>query len=193
MQFKTLFTVSLLSGLAFAAPSEKATKSCEKPFGLIALRSASPIHFAEFSASHGGLLLNLPESKQKATCKGKSHGVAEFRIKDGELYLYNTGKEQQKLYTDRSGMGQGVLQYSSHGSISKNAESKGWKVDKSGDLFFGKDNASFIACPNGPNKSWNVWVNVGNDRPGFSEKECLGFNARVEYLKEGTSCVYTSA
>ncbi|KAF5676147.1 ferric reductase Fre2p [Fusarium heterosporum] len=184
MQFKTLFTASLLSGLAFAAPSEKATKSCEKTFDLVALRSASDIHFTRFSASQGGFQLGLPEDKQKAKCKGDSHGIANFRIKDGELYLYNTGKEQQKVYTDRSGMGQGVLQYSSKGSISKNAESKGWKVTKSGDLVFGKDNASFIACPNGPDKSWNVWVYVGNDRPGYSEKECLGFTARVDYLKE---------
>ncbi|KAM0186366.1 hypothetical protein ACHAPI_011719 [Fusarium lateritium] len=191
MQFKTLFTASLLSGLSFAAPAEKASSCDEKVFGVIALRSASPIHFSSFSASLGGIQLGLPEDKQKATCKGNVHGVANFRLKDGELYLYSTGKKQQKFYTDRSGMGQGVLQYSSDGNVSKNGESKGWKIDKSGNLVFGKDNAGFIACPNGPDKSWNVWIYTGNDRPGFSDKECLGFTARVEELKKGTSCVYT--
>jgi hypothetical protein len=105
MQFKTLFTASLLSGLTFAAPSEKASSCDEKVFDLVALRSGSDIHFTKFSASLGGFELGLPEDKQKATCKGNVHGVANFRLKDGELYLYSTDKKQQKVYTDRSGMG----------------------------------------------------------------------------------------
>ncbi|KAG5664952.1 hypothetical protein KAF25_008686 [Fusarium avenaceum] len=184
MQFKTLFTASLLSGLALAAPSEKAKTCDEKVFDLVALRSGSDIHFTRFSASLGGFQLGLPEDKQKATCKGNAHGIANFRLKDGELYLYSTDKKQQKVYTDRSGMGQGVLQYSSDGNVSKNGESKGWKIDKSGNLVFGTDNAGFIACPNGPSDSWNVWIYTGRDRPGYSEKECLGFSARVDELKK---------
>jgi hypothetical protein len=115
MQFKTLFTASLLSGAAFAAPSkptctsEAKTESSPVPktFGLVALRSGSPIHFASFSATESGFDLKLPKGEQGAKCVGgKDQGTATFRIsKAHELVLYNTGKEQQIAYTDRSGMG----------------------------------------------------------------------------------------
>lgn len=120
MQFKTLFTASLLSGLAVAAPSPKATCTSEaktesspvpKTFGLVALRSGSPIHFSSFSASQSGFDLLLPKDKQGAKCVGgKDQGTATFRLsKEGELFLYSTGKEQQIAYTDRSGMGKSLL------------------------------------------------------------------------------------
>ena len=113
MQFKTLFTASLLSGLAAAAPKgtctsepkPKATGSAPKAFGLVALRSASPIHFSSFSATQSGFDLKLPKDKQGAKCDGKDDGTATFTIKDGELFLYSSGKTQQIAYTDRSGMG----------------------------------------------------------------------------------------
>lgn len=113
MQFKTLFTASLLSGIAAAAPKAtctsepkaQATGDAPKAFGLVALRSASPIHFASFSASQSGFDLKLPKDKQGAKCDGKDEGTATFTIKDGELFLYSSGKEQQIAYTDRSGMG----------------------------------------------------------------------------------------
>ncbi|RGP79764.1 hypothetical protein FLONG3_2077 [Fusarium longipes] len=201
MQFKTLFTASLLSGAAFAAPkatctSEAKTESSPIPktFGLVALRSASPIHFASFSASESGFQLKLPKGDQHAKCVGgKDDGTATFRIsKAHELFLYNTGKEQQIAYTDRSGMGQGVLQYTSSKSYPRNAETEGWKIDKSGNLVFGSNNASFVACP-GQKESdpWSVWVATGTSHPGNSDKECLGFNARVAEIKKATSCVYT--
>ncbi|SCO23603.1 related to cell wall protein PhiA [Fusarium fujikuroi] len=190
-------------GLAAAAPTEEcaSTKTAPaksgnspapKTFGLVALRSGSPIHFTHFSASENGFLLGLPADKQNATCSGKSDGSAVFRLSEGELYLYNTGKKQQRAYTDRSGMGQGVLQYS---TVTKNPlpeafETKGWKIDKSGNLNFA-DASGFTACPNGPDGSWAVWVATGNSRPGYSEKECLGFNARVSEIEHATSCFYS--
>ncbi|KAF4334237.1 cell wall [Fusarium beomiforme] len=197
MQFKTLFTASLLSALAVAAPEGTKTgpaKSGNSPvpktFGLVALRSGSPIHFTHFSASDSGFLLGLPKDKQNATCAGKSDGSAVFRLSEGELFLYNTGKEQQRAYTDRSGMGQGVLQYSHSKDLPEQFETKGWKIDKAGNLNFA-DASGFTACPNGPDGSWAVWVATGNPRPGYSDKECLGFNARVSEIEHATSCVYS--
>ncbi|KAL4724420.1 hypothetical protein ACLX1H_009034 [Fusarium chlamydosporum] len=202
MQFKTLFTASLLSGLAVAAPSPKATCTSEaktesspvpKTFGLVALRSGSPIHFSSFSASQSGFDLLLPKDKQGAKCVGgKDQGTATFRLsKEGELFLYSTGKEQQIAYTDRSGMGQGVLQYTSGKSYPRNAETKGWKINKSGNLVFGQDEANFTACHDGFYDSWSIWVATGAEHPGNTDKECLGFNARVAEIKDATSCVYS--
>ncbi|PNP60841.1 hypothetical protein FNYG_14461 [Fusarium nygamai] len=178
MQFKTLFAASLL-GLAAAAPAEECTKTAPpktgnspvpKTFGLVALRSASPIHFTHFSATQSGFLLGLPKDKQNATCSGKSDGSAVFRLSEG----------------------QGVLQYATEteNPLPDSFETKGWKIDKSGNLNF--DNASgFTACPNGPDGSWTVWVATGNSRPGNSDKECLGFNARVAEIEHATSCFYS--
>ncbi|UZP36931.1 hypothetical protein NXS19_004747 [Fusarium pseudograminearum] len=106
MQFKTLFTASLLSGLTVAAPEPKT-------FGLTALRSGSAFHLSSVSASESGFSLLLPKGKQGAKCvDNKKEDFATFRIsKDKKLVLYHKGKEQQIAYTDRSGMGQGVLQY----------------------------------------------------------------------------------
>ncbi|KAF5252671.1 hypothetical protein FANTH_2361 [Fusarium anthophilum] len=203
MQFKTLFAASLL-GLAAAAPAEECSSSTKtsppksgnspapKTFGLVALRSASPIHFTHFSASENGFLLGLPADKQNATCSGKSDGSAVFRLSEGELYLYNTGKKQQRAYTDRSGMGQGVLQYSTvtKTPLPEAFETKGWKIDKSGNLNFA-DASGFTACPNGPDGSWTVWVATGNAHPGNTDKECLGFNARISEIEHATSCFYS--
>ncbi|KAJ4251006.1 hypothetical protein NW762_011656 [Fusarium torreyae] len=202
MQFKTLFTASLLSGLAVAAPTEEpcttptasqaSGSAAPKAFGLIALRSASDIHFARFSASKGGFLLNLPEGKQGADCDGESDGYATFSLNaDGELLLYSTGEEQQRAYTDRSGMGQGVLQYNNNGQgLPRNAETKPWKIDESGNLVF-DNSGGFVACPNGPDNSWNVWVATGIERPGYSEKNCTGFSARVGEITKPVSCTYS--
>ncbi|KAF5667665.1 hypothetical protein FDENT_12060 [Fusarium denticulatum] len=199
MQFKTLFAASLL-GLAAAAPAQECKTGPAKPsssptpktFGLVALRSASPIHFATFSAAQNGFLLNLPKDKQNATCSGKSSGSAVFRLSEGELYLYNTGKKQQRVYTDRSGMGQGVLQYATETKdpLPESFQTKGWKIDKAGNLNF--DNASgFTACRNGPDGSWTVWIQTGAAKPGNTDAECLGFNARVAEIEQPTSCVYS--
>lgn len=70
---------------------------------MMALRSASPIHFAQMSAAKSGLYLNFP--LQNATCKGESSGHATFYIANEELVLYSCEQEKQKVFVDRSGMG----------------------------------------------------------------------------------------
>lgn len=70
---------------------------------MMALHSASPIHFAQMSAAKSGLYLNFP--LQNATCKGESSGHATFYIANEELVLYSCEQEKQKVFVDRSGMG----------------------------------------------------------------------------------------
>lgn len=72
-------------------------------FELMALRSASPIHFAPFSAAHSTLFLNLPH--QNASCEGENPNRATFYIKHGGLFLYSKDGETQEIFVDRSGMG----------------------------------------------------------------------------------------
>jgi hypothetical protein len=100
----------LLSVFAAAASAAPTTgKSCPAParkFGIMALRSASPIHFAQVSASQNKLVLNQPEDKLDAQCAdGKARRDAVFYIKDSELYLYGNDDTVQQILVDRSGMG----------------------------------------------------------------------------------------
>lgn len=113
MLFQTISTLSLLAASAIAAP-QKAPAT----FDVMALRSASPIHFAEVSAAKGGLFLNLPHSN--ATCEGKSSGHATFYIEGEELVLYSCKGEKQKVFVDRSGMG--AFSFSSSISLSDLSE-----------------------------------------------------------------------
>lgn len=181
MQIKAiLFAPLVAAGFASAAPSKQYN------FEAIALRSASPIHFAGVQASQNGIFLNL--AKQKATCDRKSDNLATFSLVDGQLSLYRKSATPQTLFVDRSGMGQGVLGYTTGAqSTPRNGERKGWKVDKYGDLSF--NGSGFIACPN-EKGSWSVWVSAGVDQPG-GNKGCLPFVVRTVKTDKPNSCLYT--
>lgn len=108
MLFKNVLLAPLLSGLAAAAPATTSSASAPSTnpstFQIMALRSASDIHFAIASAYKSSIFLRLP--KQHASCDKKSDGYATFSLtEEGELYLYSTDNPPQKLYADRSGMG----------------------------------------------------------------------------------------
>ncbi|KAF4461293.1 cell wall [Fusarium albosuccineum] len=190
MQVKTLLAIPFLSGLVAAMPAAESAKAAKthKPFEVLALRSASDIHFASVSAAKGSLFLKLP--KQGASCHRKSDGYATFRLtKDGELYLYSTDNPPQQVYADRSGMGQGKVGYVTGAQPPpKNGELKGWEIDKTGNLSL--DGASLLACPNSIHDAWSIWVSSGVANPG-GNKNCLGFSARTTKVKKPNSCLYT--
>ncbi|KPM35818.1 hypothetical protein AK830_g10751 [Neonectria ditissima] len=185
MQIKALLFAPLVaSGLVSAAPAAS-TKSA--PFEILTLRSASPIHFNEVQAARNSIFLQLPN--QKAVCDKKSDNAATFQIVDGVLHLYRSSGTQQTLFTDRSGMGQGVLQYATGDApLPRNGERKGWKIDKNGDLTF--NGSGFIACPGSISNSWSVWLDAGVSNPG-GNKNCLGFTARTVKVSKPNSCKYT--
>lgn len=102
---------SLIASCLASAASLVSASAPQPPkpaaFGIMSLRSASPIHFGQVSAAHGSVWINLQE--QNATCRPAAEdndGLATFYLKDGGLYLYNHGKGKvQRLFVDRSGMG----------------------------------------------------------------------------------------
>jgi hypothetical protein len=184
MQIKAILLTPLLAAGIVSAVPQKSSQ-----FEVMALRSASPIHFAGLQASKSFLSLNL--AKQGASCDKKSDNHATFNLVGDELYLYKTDNPPQQLYVDRSGMGQGVLGYTTGVQpIPKNGERKGWKVDKNGNLNF--KGAGLIACPNSKKAggSWSVWVDAGVANPG-GNKNCLGFTARTIKIEHPISCEYT--
>ncbi|KAI0424541.1 hypothetical protein F5Y09DRAFT_324088 [Xylaria sp. FL1042] len=164
-----------------------------EPFGLMALRSASPIHFAQFSAARSSIFLNLPS--QNTTCddgtKPTTANSATFTLsEDGGLYLYSTSAPYQQLFVDRSGMGQGVTGYTTGAQPGpRNGERTKFSVDESGYLSF--NGAGFIACPNSIDGAWSIWVDAGVSNPG-GNSGCLGLTAlAVKITDAPNSCSYT--
>jgi hypothetical protein len=174
------------------APSSTAIAPGDK-FGIMALRSASPIHFAQVDAALGSIFLNLPS--QNATCddgtKPTTAEYATFTLSDGGgLYLYAASATPQQLYVDRSGMGQGKLGYTTGAQPGpRNSERTGFTLDQYDDLSF--NGAGFLACPNSIDGAWSVWVDTNVSNPG-GNSGCLGFNARaVKIAGTPNSCLYT--
>jgi len=132
--------------------------------------------------------LFLDLSHPNATCNGESDGYATFNLVNEELVLYSCEGEKQKIFVDRSGMGQGVLGYVIGDSLPRYGELEGWRIDEDQNLLF-KD-SGLIACPGSIDDSWSIWLNVGIIEPGGS-KGCLGFTARTLENTRPVSCRYT--
>jgi hypothetical protein len=71
-------------------------------FGVITIRSGSPIHNAALQAARTGITVGA--TSQNATCDSASN-AATFYIIDGELFLHSTDAPYQSIFVDRSGMG----------------------------------------------------------------------------------------
>jgi hypothetical protein len=98
--------LSLFTAAASAAPAGGSCQAPVRKFGIMSLRSASPIHFGTVSATQNKLVLHLPEDKFDAECaEGKTGTDATLYIKDEELYLYGPNDNVQRFFVDRSGMG----------------------------------------------------------------------------------------
>ncbi|KAK6206503.1 hypothetical protein LQW54_007685 [Pestalotiopsis sp. IQ-011] len=193
-----LSSFALFAGISVASPASPSATVTSSPsasstaipadakFGLMALRSASPIHFAQFDAAVRGILLDLPD--QNATCASGTADSATFYLKDGGLYLYTTNITQQ-LYVDASGMGQGVFQYATgNETLPTNAQTVTFALDEYGDLTM--NGAGFFACPNSIEGAYSVWVDAGVANPG-GHTDCLGFSARAVEITDPVSCDYT--
>ncbi|KAI0543213.1 hypothetical protein GGR58DRAFT_451135 [Xylaria digitata] len=202
--FANVLSLAVFAGAAMASPCKpSATTSVPspsstavapgEPFGLMALRSASPIHFAQFDAAQSSIFLNLPA--QNATCddgtKPTEADYATFTVTEaGELYLFRRSATPQQLFVDRSGMGQGKLGYTTGAQPApRNGERTAFSLDENNSLSF--NGAGFLACPNSIDGAWSVWVDAGVANPG-GNSDCLGLNARaVKIVDAANSCLYT--
>ncbi|GJC81691.1 cell wall protein phiA [Colletotrichum liriopes] len=190
------FTNTLAVAASFiAAPPEQRHhqrhRSGRAPahFQLMALRSASPVHFSRFQAAKSSVFLQLPS--QNATCDDReADDAATFYLsEDGGLYLYAASATPQQLYADRSGMGQGKLGYTTGAQPApRNGERTGFTIDQYGDLTL--EGAGFLACPNSIEGSWSVWVSSGIANPA-GNTDCLGVSVRAVEVAEPNSCTYT--
>ena len=191
MHFSTLFTTVLAAGMVSAAAPGEVTG-----YNAVALSKGNKeINNKALQATNGRFALKV--KNQGASCdRGLTENEVTFNInKFGELNLY-TFQTAQKAYVDRSGMGQGILGYATYAdkgwNLPKNAETKGWKIAKNGDLTF--DGKGFVACPNSKKAggSYTLWADVGIKNPG-GNKNCAPITVRTTKDKNPVACVYSAA
>ncbi|KAF1830554.1 hypothetical protein BDW02DRAFT_94887 [Decorospora gaudefroyi] len=188
MKFSTAAAFCSALALTSAAPCGQTQADPEikdgDVFRLITIRSGSPIQYGTVSARNRGLIVNS-ESPQNATCTRDGVNEAYFKLDDGSLYL-NTQETELKFFVDRSGMGQGVMQYTS-GPPVRNGETTGFAISESGHLEF--KGTGFQACPDALGGGYTVWLS-GIDEPAGIEG-CLGFVAKAIKADIPIACEYT--
>ncbi|KAI5291353.1 hypothetical protein KEM54_005206 [Ascosphaera aggregata] len=193
MRFSTVAATLACAASAIAAPaacpapsSGSDNASTSKAFGVVSIHSGNAVHYAGWAATQNRLVAGVTD--QGASCdRGVKSNSATFYIKDGSLYLYAQPATPQEVWVDRSGMGQGIMGYTTGAQPApKNSERKGWSIDENDHLLF--DGVSFLACPGKDGHS--LWVSTGTDRPGYNEN-CVGIAARVVEINEPVGCLYS--
>ncbi|RGP75031.1 cell wall [Fusarium longipes] len=186
MQFKNIILTPLVAaGIASAAPNPEV-----KVFQAVALRSASPVHHTYLQAADGGLSLKLKD--QGASCDaGVKEDAATFTLntKTKEMLLYSRSNPRQQVYTDRSGMGQGLIGYRTGAQpLCTRCEQDKWSINENNFLQY-DDRDNFIACPR-DDGSYSVWASAGVDNPGWN-KDCVSITFAISEVKKPVGCLYT--
>jgi hypothetical protein len=192
MKFTTAATAAVAATLATASPCTKRSAPIADGdvFSLMAIRSASPLQYLPLQAFNNGLMMGA--SAQNASCGPPDPNYAQFQLNNGTLYLY-TDNPPQQFYVDRSGMGQGVIQYTTGAQQPvKNGERQGFTVTEAGDLVFrdqSKQDIGFQACPlKSVEGEWQVWLSSVSNPAGY--EGCLGFGAKAVKVDEPLKCWY---
>lgn len=171
-------------------------------FKLVALpKVANEIECEPFQAKANGLLIG--DDFQSANCTTRlPRDHASFVLNgQGLLFLYTGDTPDnftaQQIFVDRSGMGQGNIQYGTGLplQIGKNQELGPFKITETSDLVFDNGNGAvtaFQACPPADGDKltgWKVWL-AGADKPAGSEG-CVGLNARAVKETKPEACEYS--
>lgn len=202
------------AAIAAATMAVASAKDCNLPpiservvpgdvFKIVALpKVANEIECAPFQAKNNNLLIGA--DFQGANCTSRtSRDYASFVLNGQGLLFLNTGDtpdsfQTQQIFVDRSGMGQGQIQYTTGNAatIGKNQERGPFKItEETSDLVFDNGNGvvtAFQACPpyNGDKLAgWEVWL-AGNPKPAGSEG-CVELNARAVKDDKVEACEYS--
>ncbi|EME87896.1 uncharacterized protein MYCFIDRAFT_27473 [Pseudocercospora fijiensis CIRAD86] len=175
-----------------AVPVEKTPKV----FGGIALRSASPIHFANVNAAELQFFLNkntstyCPSGVEGLDCSAFNSNQTIFTqaVNSTTLSLDVTVPGGQQVYVtdcdEKSGQLAGELKFTqAHPAFTPGpALYEGFTISAAGDLQF--ENKDWFACPiNEPNSGYGIW-SVARLEGSNAGEGCLGFSFRVVELDE---------
>ncbi|KAH6872906.1 hypothetical protein BKA58DRAFT_383001 [Alternaria rosae] len=189
MKFTTAAIAAAAASLVTALPTDSKIKDGDV-FTIQTIRSGSDFQYSTFQAVQNSLVINAGE--QNASCGPEPHNYASFQLSNGSLYLY-TANPPQQFFVDRSGMGQGVIQYTTGAQpMVKNGERTTFAINDDGNLVFrdqtGED-IEFQACQPSIGGGYSVWLG-GVTKPAGAE-ECYGFTARAIKEENPTKCLYT--
>ncbi|RMZ70586.1 cell wall [Pyrenophora seminiperda CCB06] len=191
MKFTTAAIAATAASLVSAAPPQSHVEYAEikdnDVFHIMSLRTGTEIQHGNLQAANNGLYLNAPN--QNATC-GAEH--ASFQLNNGTLNLY-TKAPSQSIYVDRSGMGQGVIGYTTGAQPApKNAQREGWAINKDSYLVWRDDNGTelnFQACAPALGGGYAVWLSGVPNPAGY--KDCIPFTALALKEDDAVLCQYT--
>lgn len=190
MRFSAVSASAILAAVASAAPVEPAPQpiTSETVFELLSQSPNHDAHLGRVNAVENGLWLHRG-AETGAGCDRPTDGNAQFRLIDGNLFLYSTSYRQQQMWCDRSGMGQGVTGYTTgvQPVPSRNAERGPWVVDGNNTLTM-KFSSGFYACPE--DKFYRLWTDSGVTNPGNGEG-CLFVSLRAVPVSQPNSCLYS--
>ncbi|KAF1916815.1 hypothetical protein BDU57DRAFT_556956 [Ampelomyces quisqualis] len=204
------YTIATIAAVTLALAS---AKDCNLPpiseaavagdvFKLVALpKVANEIECAPFQAKNNNLLIGADFQSANCTTRLPRDHASFVLNGQGLLFLY-TGDtpdnfQTQQMFVDRSGMGQGQIQYTTGNAagIGRNQERGPFKITETSDLVFDNGNGvvtAFQACPPGKGyelSGWKVWL-AGNPKPGGSEG-CVELNARAVKEAKPEACEYS--
>jgi hypothetical protein len=191
MKFTTAAVIASAAGLATALPTDSKIKDGDV-FTIQTIRSGTAdLQYNTIQAVQNSLVINA--GQQNASCGPEPHNYASFQLNNGTLYLY-TANPPQQMFVDRSGMGQGVIQYTTGvQDMVKNGERRTFAINDDGHLVF-KDQTGqeigFQACKPSLNGGYSVWLD-GVTNPAGAD-ECLGFAARAIKEENPVKCSYTT-
>lgn len=175
MQFTTLALTAATCAMAAPAPQSAGQPNLNPDLVIFSVTTQQPggkLQANGWGAMKKGIYTGVSPQEDASCTDGEFHQFATFvlnKADKGTLSLYTDGKPWQELFVDRSGMGQGIMQYTTGAEPApRNAERTGWAIDENRVLSFaGSD--KFLACPGGPNNSFRVLPYVGISSPaGYS-------------------------
>jgi hypothetical protein len=192
MKFTTTTVLASAAALAVAAPTPDSKPAVNDRFRIMTLRSGSDFQYSSVQAANRGFLINHPDQNSSCDAGAKPNYATFYLNEAGDLYL-NTDNPPQQAVVDRSGMGQGNIQYTTGvQGIGKNQQRGPFKIDDESNLVFVTPQGpmqGFQACPNALGGGYSIWL-AGDVNPG-GKSNCVGFTARALKETEPIKCQYT--
>ena len=180
------------------APSSTPTSSIKDGdiFQLDAVGAHGLIQNTYFQAYDRGLNL---DGRQGAPCTNNaglstSVNFAQFYLNNGTLFLSGRDQQAKKFFVDRSGMGQGVIQYTSGPANGRYFEISGWKTTPEGYLVFNgggtAEDTSFQACPLNDG-SFHIWLSAagGEATNPAGNTDCFPIGAKINKITDESQYV----
>lgn len=189
MQFYPLSLLALATyTLASPVPQNDELPTNGNPFGVGAVGTG--IQNQQLTASAGRIFIGGAQDTQ---CDGgQRQDFATFvRYSDSTVFLYKLGNPPQQLWSDQSGMGQGITGYTTGAqSAPKNAGREGFEIDPyTRSLTLNGVGAK--ACPTTEEGKWSVWF-TANDKPGYQDG-CVDVTLTAYDAPARVACTYSEA